>query len=154
MHDFVYLAGPIAGTKQGVAFDWRHDAAAMFADRGVRTRSPLRAKESLAGADIGTDSRAYADRGWAYTPAGILTRDHNDCTTAAGVLVYMLGAERMTFGTAMEIAWAYDRHIPFVVVIEREGNIHDGHPMFTAAVKFRVESLEDGVDAMCVILGR
>lgn len=150
----VYLAGPIANTVAGEAFEWRYEAARRLALRGIETRSPMRAKQGLAENAIGTDYRAYAGRGWAYTPAGILTRDHNDCTTADAVLMYMLGARTMSFGTGMELAWCYDRHIPVVLVIEEEGNIHDGHPMFAAAVKFRVPTLDEAVDAVAVILGR
>lgn len=114
----------------------------------------MRAKHGLAEKDIGTDYRAYANRGWAYTPSGILTRDHNDCTTADGVLVNMLGAKSMSFGTGMELAWCYDRHIPTVVAIEDSGNPHDGHPMFAAAVKFRLADLDEAIDAIAVILNR
>lgn len=150
----VYLAGPIAGTLQGEAFEWREMAAELLADRGIDTRSPMRAKLALKEAPVGFDYRAYADRGWAYTPEGILTRDHNDCTTSDVVLVNMLGARTMSFGTGMELAWCYDRHIPFVTAIEDEGNVHDGHPMFKAALKFRVPTLEEAIDAVAVILGR
>lgn len=154
MKPTVYLAGPIAHTTAGEAFEWREQAAELLSHRGIETRSPMRAKRALAESAIGGDYRAYASRGWAYTPAGILTRDHNDCTTADAVLMYMLGARTMSFGTGMELAWCFDRHIPCVVAIEDEGNIHDGHPMFAAAVKFRVPTLDEAVDAVAVILGR
>lgn len=148
-----YLAGPIANTAAGVAFEWRLHAAQQLAVRGIETRSPMRAKSILGENSIGADYRAYEQRGWAYTPTGILTRDHNDCVTSDAVLVNMLGAKSMSFGTGMEIAWCYDRHIPLVVAIE-EGNPHDGHPMFAAAVKFRLADLDDAIDAIAVILNR
>jgi nucleoside 2-deoxyribosyltransferase len=150
----VYLAGPIAGTVRGEAFDWRVTVARALLERGIECRSPMRAKLSLAGGAIGHNYRDYSNRGWAYTPAGILTRDHNDCTTSDAVLVNMLGAKDKSFGTGMEIAWCYDRHIPTVVAIEDEGNIHDGHPMFVAAVKFRVPTLDEAIDAVAIILNR
>ena len=150
----VYLAGPIAGTKQGEAFSWRDEAAAALAQRDIDTRSPMRAKQELFADRIGHDYRAYSGRGWAYTPDGILTRDHNDCTTADAVLIHVFGAKTLSFGTGMELAWCYDHHIPTVVAIEESGNVHDNHPMFVAAVKFRVPTLEEAVDAVAVILGR
>jgi hypothetical protein len=104
--------------------------------------------------DDRNDYRAYQNRGWAYTPAGILTRDHNDCTTSSGVLMNMLGARTMSFGTGMELAWCFDHHIPTVVAIEEKGNPHDGHPMFAAAVKFRLDDLDDAIDAIAVVLNR
>ena len=154
MKPIVYLAGPIAGTKHGEAFTWRDEAEKMLAARGIETRSPMRAKKALSDGEIGFDYRAYSSRGWAYTPEGILTRDHNDCTAANAVLMNMLGARTMSFGTGMELAWCYDRHIPLVAAIEDEGNLHDGHPMFKAAVKFRVPTLDEAIDAVAVILGR
>jgi nucleoside 2-deoxyribosyltransferase len=149
----VYLAGPIAGTAVGEAFEWRGTAARMLELRGIETRSPMRAKGKLAQAAIGCDYREYQDRGWAYTPEGILTRDHHDCVTSDAVLVNLLGATEKSFGTGMEIAWCYDRHIPCVVAIE-EGNVHDRHPMFAAAVKFRLSNLDAAIDAIATILNR
>lgn len=150
----VYLAGPIAETAADVAFGWRIHAAECFADYGIETRSPMRGKELLMGVDIAGDYREYERNGWAYTPEGILARDHRDCTTSDGVLVNLLGATEKSFGTGMELAWVYDRHIPTVVAIEPEGNPHDRHPMFAAAVKFRVADLDDAIDAMASILNR
>ena len=154
MKPTVYLAGPIAGTARGEAFNWRLDAAYALQQRGIECRSPMRAKLSLAHGNIGHDYRDYSSRGWAYTPEGILTRDHNDCTTSDAVLVNMLGARGMSFGTGMELAWCHDHHIPTVVAIEDEGNVHDGHPMFAAAVKFRVPTLDEAIDAVAIILNR
>jgi hypothetical protein len=154
LNPVVYLAGPIANTQAGVAFEWREYAASKLDAHGIETRSPMRAKYGLSGDNIGVDYKAYASRGWAYSPAGILTRDHNDCITANAVLVNMLGAKSMSFGTGMELAWCYDRHIPVVVAIEESGNPHDGHPMFAAAVKFRLADLDDAIDAVAIILNR
>jgi hypothetical protein len=114
----------------------------------------MRAKFLLRSTPIGHDYREYSDRGWAYTPNGILARDHNDCTTSNAVLMNLLGAREKSFGTGMELAWCYDHHVPTVVAIEEEGNIHDGHPMFAAAVKFRVPTLEEAIDAVAIILNR
>ena len=154
MKPTVYLAGPIARTAAGVAFQWRIYAAQKLADRGIESRSPMRAKGALSESDIGNDYRAYQNRGWAYTPEGILARDHHDCTTSDGVLCNMLGAKDLSFGTGMEIAWCYHSHTPLVVAIEKQGNVHDGHPMFKAAVRFRLDDLDDAIDAIAVVLNR
>lgn len=153
----VYLAGRIAGTEQGAAFNWRIYAAERFRDRGIETRSPMRAKMALSEGPIGSDFREYEHRGWAYTPDGILTRDHNDCVTSNGVLMNLLGLQEYdekSFGSGMELAWTFHLHIPTVVVIEPEGNPHDRHPMFVGAVKFRLSDLDEAIDAMAIILNR
>lgn len=150
----VYLAGPIANTALGDAFEWRDYAKNALGAYNISTLSPLRAKEKLASDDIGTDFRRYSMQGWAYTPNGILTRDHGDVINCDAILMNMLGAKTLSFGTGMELAWAHDRHIRTVVAIEADGNPHDGHPMFNAAVKFRVTTLDDAIDAIATILGR
>lgn len=150
----VYLAGPIAGTNAGEAFDWRIEATDKLRQFGIDTRSPMRAKLALIAGPIGANYHEYASKGWAYTPAGILTRDHHDVITADAVLMNLLGAREKSFGTGMELAWAYDRHIPTVVALEDAGNVHDNHPMFAAAVKFRLPTLDEAIDAIAVILGR
>lgn len=150
----VYLAGPVANTAMGEAFAWRADAAAALAARGIEARSPMRNKKALAKKDILGDYHAYAGFGWQFTPHGILVRDYNDCVTADGMLVNLLGTRAMSFGTGMELAWAFDRRIPIVVVIESHGNIHDRHPMFAALVKLRTTELHDAIDMIADILGR
>lgn len=154
MTPVVYLAGPIAGTAQGEAFEWRLHAADVLRAHGIHALSPMRAKEKLSLHDVSDDYRGYQRYGWAYTPEGILTRDHGDVINCDAILMNLLGAKRMSFGTGMELAWAYDRHIRTVVAIEKEGNIHDGHPMFAAAVKFRLPTLDEALDAVITILGR
>jgi hypothetical protein len=44
----------------------------------------------------------------------------------------------------MEIAWAYDRHIPIIIIMEKSGNLHE-HPMINEALTYRVDSLEEGI---------
>lgn len=150
----VYLAGPIAGTEAGEAFEWRAEAKFKLLERGIEARSPLRAKHKLDFNPISDDFNSYKHLGWAYTPHGILTRDHHDVITSDALLVNLLGARKQSFGTGMELAWAFDRHIPVVVAIEDTDNPHDRHPMFAAAVKFRVPTLDEAIDAVAVILGR
>lgn len=149
----VYLAGPIANTAQGVAFEWRDDAIIALNERGILALSPLRAKRALVHDSIGDSFHKYP-KGAFYTPDGILARDHGDVINCDAILMNLLGATSMSFGTGMELAWAFDRHIRTVVAIEPEGNVHDGHPMFNAAVKFRVPTLDEAIDAVAIILGR
>ena len=150
----VYLAGPIAGTKQGEAFEWREHAAAMLEQRGIETLSPMRAKGALRDGPVSDSYTNYCDKGWAFTPNGILTRDHGDVINSDAILMNVLDAKTLSFGTGMELAWAYDRHIRTVVAIEELGNPHDDHPMFVAAMKVRVATLDDAIDAVATILGR
>lgn len=155
MRPLVYLAGPIAGTEYREVMDWRNEADARLYDRSIDTLSPMRRKEALGiGKSIATSFRAYEQHGPFYTSKGIMTRDHTDVQRADALLVYLLGATQPSLGTVMELAWAYAYRKPAVVVIEREGNVHDYHPMIHEAIGFRVETLEEGIDAVATILGR
>ena len=151
----VYLAGAIAGLSGPDATTWRHVACARLADRGVETLDPMRAKQSLGKESrISTEFRDYAGWGAFYTSRGIMTRDFNDVQRSDALLVNLLGLEKPSLGTVMELAWAYAMQKPAVVAIEAKGNPHDGHPMLHEAIPFRVGSLDDAIDAVAVILNR
>lgn len=151
----VYLAGGIAGLPGADATNWRKHAAAVLADSDVETLDPMRAKQALgAQARISTDFRDYAERGAFFTSRGIMTRDFNDVKRCDALLVNLLGLEKPSLGTIMELAWAYALQKPAVVAIEATGNPHDGHPMIHEATPFRVTTLDEAIDAVAVILNR
>lgn len=154
INPIVYLAGPIANTEAGESVEWRVQAADALNNRYILPLSPMRCKETLAHNAIGGDFREYADRGVFFTSQGIMARDFNDVKRADALLVNLLGARSVSVGTVMEIAWAYAMQKPVVVAIEKDGNPHDRHPMLHEAIPFRVETLDEAIDAVAVILGR
>ena len=83
-----------------------------------------------------------------------MARDYNDVKRCDALLVNLLGLTKPSLGTTMELAWAYMLQKPAVVVMEKEGNPHDNHPMLMQAMPFRVETLEEGIDTIAVILGK
>jgi nucleoside 2-deoxyribosyltransferase len=150
----VYLAGPIADTAPGEAFDWRAYARAVLGDREVEVLSPMRRKDALRGRSIPNSFRVYEFCGAFFTPKGIMTRDHTDVVRADALLVNLLGAHKPSLGTVMELAWAFAYRKPVVVAIEAQGNVHDNHPMLHEAMGFRVETLDEAIDAVAVVLNR
>jgi nucleoside 2-deoxyribosyltransferase len=143
----VYLAGPITGCTFGECTEWRIGVREEIERRTmlrIECMSPMRAKEYL------KNERAIAD-GYVGTvmssDRGIMARDHQDATRADLLFVNYLHARTPSLGTAMELAWAYDRHIPSVVCIEDSGNPND-HAMLREATSFRVNSLEAGIDTV------
>lgn len=121
----VYLAGPITGLSYDGCTEWREDVKTKLWDRSrgrIEGYSPMRSKTHLSG------ERAIAD-GYAghvlSCDRGIMARDHNDVITSDLLFVNLLGAEKASIGTAMELAWAYDRHIKTVVAIEDGRSIDD-----------------------------
>lgn len=151
----VYLAGAIAGLQYDSATDWRVQAAHALKERGVEALDPMRAKNALSSRGaISTNFHDYEKNGAFFTSRGIMTRDFNDVMTCDALLVNLLGLTKPSLGTVMELGWAYALQKPAVVVIEATGNIHDNHPMLAEAMRFRVTTMEEGIDAVAVILNR
>lgn len=150
----VYLAGGIAGLSGSEATDWRIYATEELALCDIVTRNPMRAKTVLSEQSlISSNFNDYADNGIFFTSRAIMTRDFNDVKQCDALLVNLLGALKPSLGTIMELAWAFALQKPAVVVIEKEGNPHDNHPMIHEAIGFRVSTLEAGINAVSVILG-
>ena len=153
----VYLAGPIAGWDYRAVTNWRAEAKFALTALGIEALSPMRCKDALADQNdgkISTDFHDYERNGPFFRSRGIMTRDYNDVCRSDALLVNLLGTTKVSAGTVMELAWAYHLRIPAIVVIEREGNIHDNHPMIAEAIPFRVETLADGIDAVAAVLNR
>jgi nucleoside 2-deoxyribosyltransferase len=153
----VYLAGAIAGASYGAVTSWRYEAQIQLRERGVETLSPMRAKTALASQNAGrisTDFNDYAGHGAFFRSRGIMTRDFNDVRRCDALLVNLLGLEKPSLGTVMELGWAFALQKPAVVAIEARGNPHDNHPMLHEAMGFRVETLEEAIDAVAIILNR
>lgn len=147
----VYLAGPISGLNYDSANDWRDLAQDALARFGIKAFSPLRAKQYLRSVGALTaDCAGYGDLHCLSAPRGIMTRDRFDATRADALLVNLLGAERVSIGTVMEIAWADLARIPIVMAIEPKGNVHE-HAMIGEAVGFRVASFEEAIHVVAAI---
>jgi nucleoside 2-deoxyribosyltransferase len=135
------------------ATSWRNQAATVLAESGISAYSPMRAKQFLAQLGVmPAEPSAYAGLEHPLaTSKGIMTRDHNDCVRADAVLFNFKGVTRISLGTAFEAAWCHDRHIPTVVVAERD-NPNIAHPMAAEIYKFVVPTLEEALVLIKTIL--
>lgn len=157
----VYLAGPITGLSYNGCTDWREAAIKTLEPHGIQGLSPLRGKDYLANeksiSDNYNDNTGIRDNeklghlaSVMSSQRGIYARDFYDCHRADLLIVNMLGAQRVSIGTVMEIAWAASANVPTILVMEKEGNIHE-HSMLREACAFRVETLEDALH-ICVAM--
>lgn len=147
----VYLAGPIAGLNYAGAVEWRDDVIQQLAEAGIKGLSPMRAKDYLADVEeFSADCHAEGAVNVLSKPRSIITRDRFDATRCDVLLVNLLGAERVSVGTVMEIAWADLSRIPIVCVME-EGNPHE-HGMIDEAIGIRVGTLGEAVSVVKAIL--
>jgi nucleoside 2-deoxyribosyltransferase len=148
MSYLVYLAGPITGCSFGEAVDWREEFAEAL-PVNIVGMSPMRGKDYLKHLDeIPCDCDEI---GILSGPKAVVTRDYNDCTRCDCIVVNLLGAERVSIGTVMEIAWAKAFDVPVVLVMEKEGNIHD-HIMIQECCGFRTDNLESARSIVTAIL--
>ena len=149
----VYLAGPITGLNFDEATDWRHNAQLYLKSHGIQGFSPLRGKQYLK--NLKELSANAADYEGFYSvlssSRGILTRDRWDAITCDLLLVNLLGADRPSIGTIMEIAYADTQRTPIVVAMEPTDNPHE-HMMLTQAFDFRVPTLEEALYICTMIL--
>lgn len=145
----VYLAGPITGCTYDGCTSWREFAFRELYNEGIVGLDPMRAKDYLANEKcVGDDYDTPLS-----CSRGIMTRDHWDCIRCDVVLVNLLGATKVSIGTVMEIAWAFECKIPVVLCIEPEGNVHD-HAMIREATGFRVNTLDAGLEIVKAILSQ
>ena len=143
----VYLAGPISGTSYKESTDWRDKAVQELEKWGIAGYSPMRGKAYLSKEEQIADS--YSDHTMSSI-TGINIRDYNDTKTSAAILVNLLDARKVSIGTVMEIAWAKAHNIPIVLIMEKEGNVHD-HGMLTYNC-IRVTSVQEGIDCIKQLL--
>jgi nucleoside 2-deoxyribosyltransferase len=81
---------------------------------------------------------------------GVMTRDHNDCTRADLLFVNLLGTQKVSIGTSMEMAWAWEKRIPIVCLMEKD-NCHQ-HIMLREAIDYQLEDIDSGIDIVKAIL--
>lgn len=148
----MYLAGPIAGTHYSDATAWRDTAKSVLYEKGIEALSPMRGKQALQFKPISQDFRDYQDNGPCFTSMGIMTRDFNDVCRCDALLVNLLVGDK-SFGTAMELAWAYAFHKPVVAAVAKDGP-YMRHPMLAQAIRFACSDMDEAIDVVATVLGR
>ena len=143
----IYLAGPICGLTYEGAQEWRNEFM-LHIDPRIETFSPLRGKEYLT--MRGPLEGSY-DEFPLSTDQGITARDRYDCMGADLVVFNLLGATRVSIGTMIEFGWCDAARNPAIVIMEKEGNIHD-YPMIRQIAQFRVDNLKDAISIANIIL--
>jgi len=143
----VYLAGPIHGLTYDGAQEWRTQFSQAIDER-IECFSPMRGKEYLT--MRGKLEGSYEEFPLS-TAQAITTRDRYDCMGADLVVFNMLGAEKVSIGTMIELGWADAVRRPGILIMEKTGNIHD-HPMVRKTTQFRVDNIKDAVAIAEVIL--
>lgn len=148
-HDYkyiAYLAGPITGLSYEGATDWRAYAKSKL-DPSIAGMSPLRGKSYLS--QVKEIKDTYEDIAMSCAK-GITARDFNDCRRADIVIANLKGADRVSIGTVIEIAWAKAFNVPCIAVID-DGDMHD-HAMIRESVGFIVNTLDEAIHIANAVL--
>jgi len=143
----VYLAGPITSLSWTDATVWRTHVASELEPLGIICYSPLRFKNYLSHLNNIADS--YPEFGLS-SPRGITTRDRWDAMRCDVLFVNFLGAQKVSIGTVMEIAWADSKRIPIVIAME-ENNVHR-HSMLVESAGYVCPTLEEAIHTTKALL--
>jgi nucleoside 2-deoxyribosyltransferase len=143
----LYLAGPITGLSYGESVGWREYVADQLPEYIVAV-SPMRGKQHLERKKIIHGS--YEDTVLSCRK-GITCRDRYSVMSSDAILVNLLGSKIVSIGTVMEIAWADILRKPIILVMEKEGNIHE-HPIIQEVIGFRVSTIDEGISVADAVL--
>lgn len=140
MNKSIYLAGAIKGTTYEESTSWR-DYVLENIDSRIDCYSPMRGKDYL----IGLGEMPDTFNSILSTQSAIMTRDMYDVASVDALIVYLVGAKRVSIGTMIEVGAAYALRKPIILVMEEE-NVHR-HPMLLEAARYGylVEDLEDAI---------
>jgi len=150
----VYLCGPITGTTfDETKYGWRRHVYRELKRNGIIGWSPMRHKMKE---QFGKDAQESMHRMGGYPddpmscPKGITARDRYDTMKSDLIFCNLLGTEKISVGSMIELGWADAMRIPIVMVME-EGNIHE-HAMVEDMLDFRAYSIDEGIDITRKIL--
>jgi len=139
---YVYLAGPISGLTLEGAQSWRNEVGKALDSSEVTCLTPLRGKQFLSDKSaLNADTSVYNNP--MTTFKAITRRDMFDTLRATCLFVNLKDAVKVSIGTCMELAWAYQNQIPSIVIMEKT-NLHH-HAMLDEACTYIVETVDEAV---------
>ncbi|KKM73743.1 hypothetical protein LCGC14_1407400 [marine sediment metagenome] len=140
---YVYLCGPMTGETYDEATSWRIYVERALSARSIGTISPLRGKAFL---EVDGVLGNTNDSSPLESAEGIVTRDYWDVSRCDILLVNFLGAKIVSIGSCFEIAWAFERNIPIIIVMEKSGNVHEHCFISVCSGGFQVTSLAEAIE--------
>jgi nucleoside 2-deoxyribosyltransferase len=145
----IYLAGPIYGCDKGEANDWRNEIRAQIEPLGIRGISPLRC-EPL----VDKTYPLFCDDPRFGTQKAIGAKNELDVRACDMTLVYLPKAsteKRPSYGTIIELAWAYAFNKPTILVSDDPHIV--GHPLTVKCAQWILPTLADAVTVIKGVYG-
>lgn len=164
----VYLSGPITGLTYDAGNDWRVKVTKALEDQPdcisgqpdtwqrlvpqtIKCLNPLRSHEFLRRlGKLDDENYLKEPESFLVTDEFIGVRDWWDTTRADAILVNLLGAQRVSIGTVLEIGMAHAARVPVILVME-DKNVHD-HCMVRNYSTMRFDDLAKAVIATKALL--
>ena len=144
---YLYLVGPITDVSYGNSTDWRKYVAERMPPK-IKVISPMRGKDYLKNEK--NIKASYEDIPLS-SAKGITSRDRFDAKRGTALMINLLGAKKVSIGSIIEAGWGDDGIKPIILVMEKEGNVHD-HPLLRGLAGFIVDNLDDAIDLAKKIL--
>lgn len=152
MEKSVYLCGPITGLSYGDCTNWRQYAAKHL-KHNIVPLDPMRCKEYL---QHETEIKhSYEDGEFGALLSSerhFFHRDILDVAATDMLLVNFLGATSVSIGSVSEMGMAHAQKKGIVLVMEKEGNLHD-HPFIRQMAGWRADTLDKGIEVINAVLG-
>ena len=142
----LYCAGAITGISYAGSTDWREYVSQKLPPF-ITAVSPMRGKKYLS--QEKNVKASYEDIPLS-SQKGIMTRDRMDVMRCDMILVNLLGTEKVSIGSVMEVAWADAFRKPIILVMEKD-NLHS-HPMLREAAGFIVSDLDEAITIAIAVL--
>lgn len=144
---YLFLSGPITGVSYGDCTDWRKYVAGKMPPE-IKCISPMRGKDYL---KKEKEVKASYEDIPLCSGKGITCRDRFDAKRSDAILMNLLGAQKVSIGTIIELGWSDDGTKPIILVMEKNGNVHD-HPMLKDIADYIVDNLDDAIELAQKIL--
>jgi len=142
----LYCAGAITGISYAGSTDWREYVSKQLPPF-ITAVSPMRGKKYLSQEK---SIRAAYEEIPLSSQKGIMTRDRMDVMRCDMILVNLLGTEKVSIGSVMEVAWADAFRKPVILIMEKD-NLHS-HPMLREAAGFIVSDLDEAITIAIAVL--
>ncbi len=131
----VYLAGFIQGAKLKECTEWRVKVRKYYEDQGVVFIDPMNGKNFATITKDGLKSS---------TPRNSIVHRDYRCVTDADLIVVNMdtfGESRPLTGTICELAWAWDKHIPIIMITDEPK--YKDHPFLSYFASWVVPTVEE-----------
>ena len=147
----VYLSGPISGLMYDeAALGWRQQVGEILGAAGAIVFDPTKLETEHLDSE-GPISPLANQKSVMLNWKSITTKDRFYVQETDVVLMNLLGASRVSIGSMLELGWADLLRKPVILVMEKEGNLHD-HAMVREMAGFHTDSLDQGVELIRTLL--